>query len=143
MTDASMDLWASKSALPSWWNAALLPLTSKPYDYSLIGSGNTGMMANWNTAAGMPLPNYITMGVPVDVAVTGIQDFDYQYSITDMAETRMSPPPIGPVATKESGNGVTYIIIVTVVIVVAIILYKIFKKKPAQMQYAPPQGDGQ
>jgi hypothetical protein len=144
--DASMDLWASQSPLPSWWNAALLPTTATP----MVAANNYGsqgvLMANWNTMEGMSLPYYITGGVPGNIAATGISErvdvgMDYDSVLMD-ANTLAAMQPTGAAAPS---NALRYIVYITIAAVVLIILYKIFFSKPSapSVQYVQtaPSGD--
>jgi hypothetical protein len=139
--DASMDLWAAQSPLPSWWNAALLntPVTSNYY-------GSQGvLMANWNTMEGMNLPFYITGGIPGNIAATGISeraDVGMDYAT---AQALAAGAPVGGAVEAAPSNALKYIVYITAAVVVLIILYKIFFSRPAvpRVQYvqAVPIGD--
>jgi hypothetical protein len=157
MTDASMDLWAAKSPLPSWWNAALLPVTNSPI-VTASPYGSQGVLGgNWNTIVGMELPYYVTQGIPGNIAATGISEYgdvgvDYRNVYYDANGNLVlaATAPVGTEAAKGTGvvtssNAVKYIIYITIAAVVLIILYKIFHKSSAPtVQYVQtaPAGGG-
>jgi hypothetical protein len=159
MTDASMDLWAAKSALPSWWNAALLPTTATPIVTGAQYGSQGVLMANWNTIEGMQLPFYVTQGIPGNIAATGISEYgdvgvDYRNVYYDangnlLGTTVAATTPVGMAGASEvipGANVVKYIIYATIIVVALIILYKVFLKKSAPsvqyVQVAPTSGGG-
>jgi hypothetical protein len=145
--DASMDLWASQSPLPSWWNAALLPTTATQMVVANRYGSQGVLGANWNTIEGMNLPFYITQGIPGNIAATGVSDASETVGVVYDALGNVvavaSVPAGGAVATQS--NALKYIVYITIALVVLIILYKIFFSKPAapQVQYVQtaPAGD--
>ncbi|MCK9568485.1 hypothetical protein M0R72_06060 [Candidatus Pacearchaeota archaeon] len=157
MTDASMDLWAAKSALPSWWNAALLPTTATPIVTGAQYGQQGVLMANWNTIEGMQLPFYVTQGIPGNIAATGISEYgdvgvDYRnvYYDANGQPYLAATAPAGQVGATEvtpGANVAKYIIYATIIVVALIILYKVFLKKKSTpsiqyVQVAPTSGGG-